>query len=59
LNGILHGGSELAVGAAKLLEEHVSKGLIYPHGEHEFLGANQPKRPRADARDRGEPRLRR
>jgi hypothetical protein len=40
LDGILHGGSEFAVGAAELLKQHVAKsriGLVNADGEHEFF----------------------
>ena len=37
---ILHGGRELAVGAAELLKEHIAEarvGFIDANGEHQFL----------------------
>ena len=40
LNGVLHRGGQLAVGAAELFEQHVAKariGFIDPHGVHELL----------------------
>jgi len=40
LDRILHGGSQLAVGAAELFEKHIAKtriGLTDADGEHEFL----------------------
>src|SRR5215213_1789873 len=40
LNGVLHCGSQLAVGAAELLQQHVAEpdiGLVYAYRKHQLL----------------------